>query len=340
MIAANRHAGSVTAAAKAANYTGETQVNPREMPNLIPNPGFNEVAEGKSVGWGEVRVYGDGTPFELKSTLEGRNGTPGLELSTGDKPVDGGAIVELRVKRATRYRVSVWVKPVNLQPVGDGVGAILLGGGGERSSGVKGNADWTEISTQIESGDNSRLLVHCMIGAYGGATGKVIYDDMSLTEIAEASGAQGMLAELAAKSAQGGVAAVTQRKFKPSEEVHKRGAEVFGLTCIACHQPTGAGLEGVFPPLDGSDWLTGDPSLPIRIVIGGLQGPVKVAGHDFNGVMPPHVDLDDQKISDVLTYVRQSWSNDAAPISPAEVKAVRQQNANRTAPWTAAELGR
>ena len=100
------------------------------------------------------------------------------------------------------------------------------------------------------------------------------------------------------------------------------------------------GLEGAFPPLDGSDWLTGDPTLPIRIVIGGLLGPVKVSGHEYNGVMPPHLDLDDQKISDVLTYVRQSWSNDAAPITPTQVREVREKYKERTAPWTAAELGR
>jgi mono/diheme cytochrome c family protein len=75
-------------------------------------------------------------------------------------------------------------------------------------------------------------------------------------------------------------------------------------------------------------------------VIGGLQGPVKVSGHEYNSVMPPHVDLDDQKISDALTYVRQSWSNDSAPVTPAQVKEIRNQYKDRTTPWTAAELGR
>jgi mono/diheme cytochrome c family protein len=85
--------------------------------------------------------------------------------------------------------------------------------------------------------------------------------------------------------------------------------------------------------------LTADLSVPIRVILHGLVGPVKVAGQEVNSVMPAHVDLDDQKISDVLTYVRQSWSNDAAPVSPTEVKAVREKHATRTTPWTAAELG-
>ena len=339
LIAANRHAASVTAAATAANYTGEV-LEQREMPNLMPNAGFNEVVDGKPTGWTEVRVYGDGTPFDAASTPEGRNGTPGLALSSA-KNVDGGAVVNLRVKPGTRYKLSVWAKAVNLQPVGDGLGAMLFCEGGDRSTSIKGDADWTQLSTELETGDRTRLLVHCLIGAFGGASGKVIYDDISLTEIPGASGAKGFLAELAGKAANSGTKAVTQvKKFTADPEVHKRGAEVYGLTCVACHQPTGAGVEGAFPPLDGSDWLTGDAGVPIRIVTGGLQGPVKVAGKDFNAVMPAHVDLDDQKVSDVLTYVRQSWSNDAAPVTPAQVKEIRERYKGRTAPWTAADLGR
>ena len=56
--------------------------------------------------------------------------------------------------------------------------------------------------------------------------------------------------------------------------------------------------------------------------------------------MPPHVDLGGQKISDVLTYVRQSWTNDAAPVTPAQLKEIRERDKDRTTPWTAAELGR
>jgi putative membrane-bound dehydrogenase-like protein len=335
-IAANRHAASVTAAAKAANFTGEV-TEKRVMPNLMPNPGFNEVTEGKPTGWSEVRVYGDGTPFELSSSADGRNGTPGLSLSS-TKNVDGGAVVNLRVKAGTRYRLTTWAKAVNLRPVGEGLGAMLFCEGGDRTNNVSGNSEWTQLSTELETGDRTRLLVHCLIGAFGGASGTVIYDDISLTEIPGASGAKGLLAELATKAGNG--SAAPGKKFAPDAEIHKRGAEIYGMTCVACHQPTGAGLEGAFPPLDGSDWLTGDPGVPVRIVTGGLQGPVKVGGHDFNAVMPAHVDLDDQKVSDVLTYARQSWSNDAAPVTPAQVKEIRERYKGRTAPWTAAELGR
>lgn len=338
LIAAHRHAASVTAAAKAAGYTGEA-TEQRVMPNQIPNPGFDEVLDDKPAGWTETRIYGDGTPFEVKSTPAGRNGTPGLALSSTTKSADGGAVINLRVKPATRYKLSVWAKAVNLQPVGDGLGAMLFCEGGDRTGSVKGDSEWTQLSTELETGDRTQLLVHCLIGAFGGATGTVIYDDISLTEIPGASGAKGLLAELSAK-AENPPGASAGRKHTPDPEVYKRGAGIYALTCIACHQPGGAGLEGAFPPLDGSDWATGDPSVPIRIITGGLQGPVKVAGKDYNAVMPAHSDLDDTKVSDVLTYVRQSWSNDAAPVTPAQVKETRDRHKDRTAPWTAAELGR
>jgi putative membrane-bound dehydrogenase-like protein len=335
-IAANRHAGSVTAAAKAAGYSAESEAQP--MPNLLPNPDFSEIANGQPVGWTDLRTYGSGTA-KLTSSPQGRNGTPALSISA-TAPVDAGAAVTVAVKPRTRYLLSAWIKTIDHRPNGNSPGALLNVHGGERTNSIKGSTDWTRVSTEIDTGDRPELLIHCLFGGYGGASGTVLYDDVSLTEIAGGSGAKGMLAALAAKSGGGPDPKAVVKKFKADPEVHKRGTEIYGLTCVACHQPTGAGMEGAFPPLDGSDWVTGDPSVPIRIVIGGMQGPVTVSGKEYNSVMPPHLDLDDQKISDVLTFVRQSWSNDAAPVTPAEVKEVRAKYKDRTTPWTAKELGR
>lgn len=339
-IAANRHASSVTAAAKAAGFGGETTPAPA-MPNLLPNPGFSEVADGKPQGWTELRTYGGAGAGDVKltSSPQGRDGSPCLSISS-EKPTDSGAAITVPVKRGTRYRLSAWIKTIDHKPTGGGPGALLNIHGGERTNAVKGSADWTQVSTEFDSGDRSELLIHCLFGGYGGATGTVLYDDVSLTELAGGSGAKGMIAALAARANPAPVAPPKEKKFKADPAVHERGLAVYGLTCVACHQPTGAGLENAFPPLDGSDWVTGDPTVPIRIVLGGLQGPVKVSGKDYNSVMPPHVDLDDQKISDVLTYVRQSWSNDAAPITPEQVKEVRAKHKDRKTPWTAQELGR
>jgi mono/diheme cytochrome c family protein len=129
-----------------------------------------------------------------------------------------------------------------------------------------------------------------------------------------------------------------ERKNKPDPAVHARGMEVFNKTCVACHGPEGLGVAMAFPALSGSQRLTGDPATPIRIVLHGLQGPLESGGQKFNNVMAPLGHLTDQEISDVLSYVRQKWSNDAPAISVDAVKAVRAQTVGRTAMWTVEEL--
>lgn len=109
--------------------------------------------------------------------------------------------------------------------------------------------------------------------------------------------------------------------------------------CIGCHQLTGKGLAGQFPPLAGSEWVHGSPERLSRIVLHGLQGPVKIQNETYNNVMPGFGPiLDDQQAAAVLTFIRQEWGNKASPISPSVVAAARAAHANRTTPWTADEL--
>jgi nitrite reductase (NO-forming) len=103
------------------------------------------------------------------------------------------------------------------------------------------------------------------------------------------------------------------------------GAQVFARTCAACHQPTGQGIPNVFPPLAGSDFLLGDKTRSVGIVLNGLQGAVTVSGKTFNGAMPSHSFLSDDDIANVLTYVRNSWGNEGAPVTREEVAAQRAQ---------------
>jgi mono/diheme cytochrome c family protein len=117
------------------------------------------------------------------------------------------------------------------------------------------------------------------------------------------------------------------------------GQAVYEKNCQVCHQATGHGTPGVFPPLVGSEWVTGDPHVTIRILLHGLQGPVEVAGTAYNGAMPAWKDvLQDEEIAAVATYIRQLEGNAAGAVPSAEVTAVREADAARTTPWTAAEL--
>jgi nitrite reductase (NO-forming) len=101
-----------------------------------------------------------------------------------------------------------------------------------------------------------------------------------------------------------------------------RGEQVFKTNCVACHQITGQGIPGAFPPLANSDFLNGDKVRAIRTVTGGRQGKIIVNGKEFNGVMPAWT-LNDEDIANVLTYVYNSWGNSKKEVTPQEVKAHR-----------------
>ena len=106
------------------------------------------------------------------------------------------------------------------------------------------------------------------------------------------------------------------------EERIKMGAEVFSANCAACHQATGQGVDGAFPPLAGSDYLNADKIRAIKTITGGLQGKVTVNGKTFDGVMPAW-SLSDEDIANVMTYLYNSWGNSGLEVLPSEVKANR-----------------
>jgi len=102
-----------------------------------------------------------------------------------------------------------------------------------------------------------------------------------------------------------------------------KGKAVFARTCIACHQATGAGIPGAFPPLAKSDYLNKDLNRAIKQVIKGSNGVIVVNGVKFNGAMPAQA-LNDKDIADVLTYVYSSWGNNKSVVTPAMVVAQRK----------------
>lgn len=121
----------------------------------------------------------------------------------------------------------------------------------------------------------------------------------------------------------------------------KEGQAVYAQSCSVCHQPNGVGnpLNGC-PPLAASDWVLAEgPNRLVRIVLHGAGGPIMVSGQPWNGAMLPWKDtLTDDQVAAVLTYIRAEWGNNAAPVTPEQVAAIREKEAGRGAPWTAAEL--
>jgi len=121
--------------------------------------------------------------------------------------------------------------------------------------------------------------------------------------------------------------------------VNEDGAEIYMTRCMSCHQMNGRGVPGVFPPLDGTDWVDGEKGRLIRVVLDGLMGEIKVGDETYSGAMPPWRSfLDDEQMAALLTYLRSAWSNDASEVTPGEVASVRAATEERRDPWTEAEL--
>jgi mono/diheme cytochrome c family protein len=135
---------------------------------------------------------------------------------------------------------------------------------------------------------------------------------------------------------------ITTRKLsEAAKQQIERGAAVYQSVCGLCHQPTGYGVPNVAPPLAESSWVTGEPERLIRIALHGLYGEIEVNGQKWNLAMPGqgmNPLLDDAKLADVLSYIRNAWGNEAEPIAVAQIAAVREQTKDRKMPWTADTL--
>jgi len=116
------------------------------------------------------------------------------------------------------------------------------------------------------------------------------------------------------------------------------GAQVYAANCVACHQATGAGLPGVFPPLAGSEWALAKDAVPVNIVLQGVTGKLTVKGAAYSGQMPTFKDkLNDGEIAAVLSYVRSNFGNGAGKITADVVKAAREAGKDRSQPWNGDE---
>jgi len=123
-----------------------------------------------------------------------------------------------------------------------------------------------------------------------------------------------------------------------------RGKMVYMQTCIACHQPTGLGIPGAFPPLAGTEYTQGDSRRMIAMTLKGVNPPLKVKDATYVVPMPPlpvqfPILVDDGKLADVINFVRNSFGNkDEKGVTPAMIDAVRKEFAEHGAPWTEPEL--
>ena len=90
------------------------------------------------------------------------------------------------------------------------------------------------------------------------------------------------------------------------------GEALYGANCAACHQASGAGLPGAFPPLAGSAFVLGNADEVLRVVLNGRAGMPAFGGN-----------LDNRQIALIVSYVRNAWENEVHPVDASMVETVR-----------------
>jgi len=109
------------------------------------------------------------------------------------------------------------------------------------------------------------------------------------------------------------------------KETMERGKNVYETYCLMCHQTNGSGVPSTFPPLTETKHVLGPKENLIKIILNGQKGEIEVLGEIYDGEMPAQDFLTNRQVSDVLTFVRNSFGNNASPISPEEVQEVRSK---------------
>lgn len=185
-----------------------------------------------------------------------------------------------------------------------------------------GGATIVEFETQVPG--NYILVDHSIFRAFNkGALGI-----LAITGPAESAIYSGRIEEGVYVPEGGAIQTIPGAEPQPTrasttQERIAFGERVYAQNCVACHQANGQGIPGAFPPLAGSDYLNADKIRAIRIVLNGLDGTITVNGNTYDGVMPA-LQLSDDDVANVLSYVYSQWDNSGLVVAPSEVRTVRQ----------------
>ncbi|MEO1858073.1 MAG: c-type cytochrome [Rubritalea sp.] len=132
---------------------------------------------------------------------------------------------------------------------------------------------------------------------------------------------------------------------KADKARYEHGKKLYtgSAACMACHGMEGQGQGELFPPLAPSNWVSGDPKILAKVILHGLEGPIKVNGVSFNSAqaMPKFVqrtDLTDEDLASLMTYLRYMKGNKGGVVKADLVKNVRAETKGRTKNYTQKEL--
>jgi mono/diheme cytochrome c family protein len=183
-----------------------------------------------------------------------------------------------------------------------------------------GLADWTDLDIveYLKYGRNARATA-------SGSMEEVIVYSTSLMQDADLHAIAVYLKDQAPRGD-------TQKTSQPDAAAMLAGQAIFQDECSACHRAEGGGVPRFFPPLSGDSSLQSrDATTIIRLVLEGSRSSV-TPGLPTPLAMPAFAwKLTDQHVADLVTYVRNSWGNRAAPVSTGDVRDLRTKIA-RTGP--------
>ncbi len=108
----------------------------------------------------------------------------------------------------------------------------------------------------------------------------------------------------------------------PADAKFPEGAKIYKEKCVACHQITGEGVPGAFPPLKGSDYLKADKKRAVAQVLNGSSDPITVNGVKYSIPMPHQVDNHKDAVA-VINYVLNAWGNNYGTVKLEEVKDIK-----------------
>ena len=120
------------------------------------------------------------------------------------------------------------------------------------------------------------------------------------------------------------------------EKKYDSGKKIFAMRCASCHQPNGLGIATQYPPLAGSEWVSADPDLIIKVILKGLKGEILVKREKYGtspAVNMAAVPINDREIANVSTYVRQAWGNDFSEVKEDQVARVREESSSQQEQW-------
>ncbi|MCB1079274.1 MAG: c-type cytochrome, partial [Verrucomicrobiae bacterium] len=201
----------------------------KEGPNLVPNPGFEELTEkGEPKAW-RFRNYRGPSDWSVAGKPEAHSGDHSLKVSS-EEGADTSWFVDIPLEPRTEYRLSGWIKTANVRGA---VGALLnLHGTPVKTNAVFRNSDWVEVETIFNSETRDKISLNALFGGWGTSKGTAWFDDLKLCKLVPAE--------------------LDEEKALTGDP--KRGEEIFWkhpvAACMNCHMLGGKGSP-VGPALDG-----------------------------------------------------------------------------------------